>query len=151
MYMSPSYCTTWPSLVLARFRFLLDHVWDPCCSICQFSTSTRVVLQLDHVSLLHWTSCRIFIGLCIHFFILLRVMMLSVHVLYFYTSTWLDNFLPRVRILIAHVSYSGQFMCHALVGPRVAFLFDHVAYPGSTACMTNYIRKVIGDRHYCTD
>ena len=66
-YVSPSYCTTWPSLVLARFRFLLDHVSVPCCSTCQFSNGTHVVLQLDHMSLLHWTSCHIFIGPCGHF------------------------------------------------------------------------------------
>ena len=46
-YVSPSYCTTWPSLVLACFRFLLDHVL--CCG---------------HVSFLHWTMWHIFIGPC---------------------------------------------------------------------------------------
>jgi hypothetical protein len=62
-YVSPSYCITWPSLVLAHFRFLLDHVSCSCCSTCQFSMDTRVVLRLDHVSLLHWTMWHIFIGL----------------------------------------------------------------------------------------
>ena len=66
-YVSPSCCTTWPSLVLARFRFLLDHVSVCCCSTCLFSTSTCVMLQLDHMSLLHWTTCRIFIGPCVCF------------------------------------------------------------------------------------
>ena len=66
-YESPSYCTTWPYLFLACFRFLLDHVSFPYCSTCQFSTSTRVLLSLDHVSLLHWITRRIFIGPCLHF------------------------------------------------------------------------------------
>jgi hypothetical protein len=61
-YVSPSYCTASPSLVLARFRFLLDHVLAPCCSTCQFSIGIRVVLRMGHVSLLHWTMCLIFIG-----------------------------------------------------------------------------------------
>ena len=61
-YVSPSYCTTWPSLILTRFRFLLDHVSGPCCSTCHFYIGTCVVLRLSHVSLLHWTMCRIFIG-----------------------------------------------------------------------------------------
>jgi hypothetical protein len=61
-YMSPCYWTTWPSLVLAHFRFLMDHLSGPYCSTCQFSIGTRVVLWLGHVSFLHWTMCRIFIG-----------------------------------------------------------------------------------------
>ena len=61
-YVPPSYYTTWSSLVLACFRFLLDHVSCSCCSTCQFSMGTRVVLRLDHMSLLHWTMWRIFIG-----------------------------------------------------------------------------------------
>jgi hypothetical protein len=61
-YVSPSYCTTWPSLVLAHFRFLLDHVSCSYCSTCQVFMGTHVVLRLDHVSLLHWTMWRNFIG-----------------------------------------------------------------------------------------
>ena len=61
---------------------------------------------------------------------------LSVHISYFYSAIWLDDILPRVGFLIAHVSCSGYFMCHALVPPRVAFLFDHVAYSGSTVWST---------------
>jgi hypothetical protein len=59
-----------------------------------------------------------------------RVAVLSVHVLFFYSAMWLDDFLPRLGFLLAHVSCPGYFTCHALVRPRVAFLFDHVAYPG---------------------
>ena len=66
-YVSPCYWTMWLSLVLARFRFLLDHVLGPCCSTCHFSIGTCVVLWLGHVSLLHWTMCRIFIGPRVHF------------------------------------------------------------------------------------
>jgi hypothetical protein len=97
-YVSLSYCTMWSSQVLARFRFLLDHVSVPCCSTCQFSTATRVVLSLDHVSLLHWTTCHIIIGPRIRFlfdhvsrccpstcriFIRLRGLTISFHVLDF--------------------------------------------------------------------
>jgi hypothetical protein len=61
-HVSPCYWTTWPSLVLPHFRFLLDHVSGPCYFSCQFSISTRVMLRLEQVSLLHWTMCHIFIG-----------------------------------------------------------------------------------------
>ena len=66
-YVSPCYWTTWPSLVLAHFRFLMDHVSGPYYSTCQFSIGTRVVFQLGHMSLLYWTMCCIFIGPCAHF------------------------------------------------------------------------------------
>ena len=62
VYVSPSYCTMWLSLVLARIRFLLDHVLGSYYSTCQFSIGTHVVLRLSYVSLLYWTMCRIFIG-----------------------------------------------------------------------------------------
>jgi hypothetical protein len=131
-YVSPCYWTTWSYLVLARFRFLMKHVLGPYCSICQFSIGTRVVLRLGHVSFLHWTMCRIFIGphgrfLFDH---------VSRYVLVFDSATWLNDFLPRVRFLLAHMSCHGYFTCHALVRPCVVFLFDHVACPGSTTCPT---------------
>ena len=66
-YVSPCYWTTWPFLVLARFRFLMDQVSGPYCSTCLFSIGTRVVLRLGHVSFLHWTMCLIFIGPRGHF------------------------------------------------------------------------------------
>jgi hypothetical protein len=66
-YVSLCYWTMWPSLILARFRFLIDHVSGPCCSTCLFSIGTRVVLWLGHMSFLHWTMCHIFIGPCGHF------------------------------------------------------------------------------------
>ena len=95
-YVSPSYCTTWPSLVLARFRFLLDHVLVPCCSTCQFSTGTHVVLPLDHVSFLHWTTCRIFIGP--------RVCFLFDHVSRCCPSTCHVFIRPRGLTIFFHVS-----------------------------------------------
>ena len=135
-YVSPSYCTMWPSLVLAHFRFLLDHV---SCSYlfymlvfyghtCHVAVGSRVTSSLDHVAYFYWSTWP--------FLIRPRVMALSIHVLHFYSATWLDGILPRVGFLIAHVSCSGYFMCHALVPPRVAFLFDHVAYSNSTAWST---------------
>ena len=134
-YVSPCYWTTRPSLVLAHFRFLMDHMSGPYCSTCLFSIGTRVMLRLGHVSFLHWTMCRI---LLVHVAISYSTMCHdAVHPCFiFYSSTWLDDILPCVGFLIAHVSCSGYFTCHALVPPRVAFLFDHVAYSGSTAWST---------------
>ena len=127
-YVSSCYWTTWPSLVLARFRFLMDHVSGPCCSTCQFFIGTRVVLWLGHVSFLRGIMCHICIGP--------RGRFIFDDVLFFDSAMWLDGFLPRVGFLIAHASCSGYFTCHALVLPRVAFLFDHVAYSGSTTWST---------------
>ena len=96
-YMSPSYCTTWPSLVLACCRFLLDHVSGPYCSTCQFSIGTRVVLWLGHMSLLHWTKCH-----------------------FFYWSTSCDHNILNVFLLLNHMSRCCMFSCQYFIGPRVA-------------------------------
>jgi hypothetical protein len=117
-YVLPSYCTTWPSLILAHFRFLLDHVSVPCCSTCQFSTSTRVVLQLDHVSLLHWTMCRI----------------LLVHVSISYLTTCHNVVRPRVVFLYVHVAWWFPSMCWILNSPRVVALPIHVSCTGWFTC-----------------
>jgi hypothetical protein len=121
-HVSPCYWTTWPSLVLPHFRFLLDHVSGPCYFSCQFSISTRVMLQLEQVSLLHWTMCRIFIGP--------RGYFLFNHVSWCCRSTfrfWLDNVawrLPSVcQIFIStcvvpwlfHVSCTGWSSCHIFI------------------------------------
>ena len=105
--MSPSYCTTWPSLVLARFRFLLDHVLGPYCSTCQFSIGIWVVLRLGHVSLLHWTRCRIFIGP--------HGVTTIPHVSFFYSTMCLDDVHPHVGILLGHVSHCELPMCLSLI------------------------------------
>ena len=151
-YVSPSYCTTWPSLVLACFRFLLDHMSGPCCSTCQFSIGTHVVLQLGHMSLLHWSKCRIFIGP--------RGVTTIPHVSFFYSTTcldsvgprvsilldyvsclelptclfsnstmWQDRFVPRILFVLAHVPCHGCYMCHSLVRLCVRFLFNNVPVP----------------------
>ena len=134
-YVSPSYCTMWPSLVLARFRFIMDHMSGPYCSTCLFSIGTRVVLRLGHVSFLHWTMSYFYWPMW-PFCIRPCVTVLSVHVSFFYSATWLDDFLPHVGFLLAHVSCHGYFTCHALVHPCVTFLFDHVACPGSATYPT---------------
>jgi len=72
-------------------------------------------------------------------------MALSVHVLYFYSATWHDNFLPRVGFLIAHVQ------CHALVHLHVTFLFDHVACSVQPCAQQSIHHKVIQDCHSCKD
>ena len=110
----------WPSLVLAHFRFLLDHVWGPCCSTCQFSIGTRVVLRLGHVSLLHWTTCCIFIGPC--------GMTTIPCVSFFYSTMCLDTVRPRVDILLGHMSRPKLPMCLFLIRPHGRTDLYHVFY-----------------------
>jgi hypothetical protein len=135
-YVSPFYCTTWPSLVLARFRFLLDHMSVPYCFTCQFSIGTHVMLSLGHVSLLHWTMCRIFIGPHDRFLFDHVSRCYPSMFRFFYLATWLDDFLLCLGFLLAHVSCPGYFTFHALVHPCVVFLFNHVTCPGCTTCST---------------
>jgi hypothetical protein len=128
-YVSPSYYTMWPSLVLARFRFLLDHVLFPCCSTYQFSTSTRIVLPLDHVSLFHLTTCCIFTGLVSasylttrHYVVCPRVVFLYVHMAWRFPSTCQVFNSPRVVPWPIHMSFTGSSTCriswHVLILPR---------------------------------
>jgi hypothetical protein len=70
-YVSPCYWIMWPSLVFARFRFLIDHLSGPCCFTYLFSIGTRVVSG--------WVMCHFFIGLCVVF--------LLVHLLVLYSTT----------------------------------------------------------------
>ena len=118
-YVSPSYCITWPSLVLAHFRFLLDHMPFPCCSIGQFSTSTRVVLPLDHVSLLYWTTCRIFIRPCLRF--------LFDHASLRCPSTCHIFIGPHVHFLFDHVSRYYLSMCRIFIHPCGLTISFHVS------------------------
>jgi len=117
-YMSPSYCTTWSSLVLACFRFLLDHVLGPCCSTYQFSSGAHVVLQFDHVSLLHWTMCCIFISP--------RDVTTIPRVSFFYSTTCLDAVCPRVSILLGHMSRPELPTCLFLIQARGRIDLYHV-------------------------
>ena len=116
--MSPSYCTTWPSLVLARIRFLLDHVSSPSCSTCQFSIGTHVMLWLDHVSLLHWTMCHIFIGP--------RGYFLFDHESRCCPSTF--------RIFIQPYGYMTSFHVSDFNGPRVVSWLFYVSCTGLSMC-----------------
>jgi hypothetical protein len=125
---SPSYCTTWPylvlatwpSLVLARFKFLLDHVSGPLLfhmsvfywHTCHVAVGSRVTSLLDHMSYFDWSTWL--------FLIRPHVMALSVYVSYFYSATWFDDFLPCVRFLIDHVS--------CLPISRVMHWFIHVSH-----------------------
>ena len=117
-YMSPSYCTTWSSLVLACFRFLLDHVLGPCCSTYQFSSGAHVVLRFDHVSLLHWTMCCIFISP--------RDVTTIPRVSFFYSTTCLDAVCPRVSILLGHMSRPELPTCLFLIQARGRIDLYHV-------------------------
>jgi hypothetical protein len=135
-YVSLCYWTMWPSLILARFRFLIDHVsgpllfhmsvfyWHTCCVV----VGSRVISSLDHVSYFYWSMWP--------FRIWPHVTVLSIHVSFFNSATWLDGFLPRVRFLFGHVPCHDYFTYHALVRPRIVFLFDHMVFPGSTTCPT---------------
>jgi len=150
-YVSPSYCTTWPSLVLACIRFFLDHVSGHSCSICQFSIGTRVMLRLVHVSLLHWTMFRIFSGprgcflfdhvsrhcpSTFRFFIRPRGFTTSFHM-------W-DFNSPRVESWPLHVLCYGSSMCRNFIWSRGLSWFYRVEY-------NQFIIEVIRDHHYYTD
>ena len=121
-YVSHFYCTTWPSLVLARFRFLLVQVSGPCCSICPFSIGTRVVLRLGHVLLLHWTTYRIIIGPHVRSYLTTRhdavrpcVIFLYVHMAWWFSSTcWIFNS-PCVMPWSIHVAYTGWSTCRIFI------------------------------------
>jgi hypothetical protein len=129
-YVSPFYCTTWPSL--ARIRFLLDHVSGPYCSTCQFSIGTRVMLWLDHVSILHWTMCRIFLVHVAVSYLTTSHGAVRPHFVFLFGHV--ASRLPSTcRISIAHMSCPSYSTCHALVRSRVTFLFDHMACPDSTS------------------
>ena len=94
-YVSPSYCTKWPSLVLARFSFLLDHVSGPYCSTVSF--------PLAHVSCCGWVMCHFFIGPCVVFLLV----------------TWRDHNTPRVFLLLDHVSRCYTSACQYFIQPHV--------------------------------
>ena len=87
-YVSPSYCTTWPSLILARFRFLLDHMSGPF---------------LFHMSVFYWHTYRVAIGS--------RVTSSLDQVSYFYWSMWRDHNTPHVFLLLDHVSRCCTSAC----------------------------------------
>jgi hypothetical protein len=148
---SPSYCTTWLSLVLAPIRFLQDYVSGPCCSTCQFSIGTRVMLRLDHVSLLHWTMYHIFIGP--------RGRLLFDHELWHWpsmfrifirqrgltTSFHMSDFnSPHVVSRLFHVSCTGSSMCRIFIWSRGLSWFYRMEY-------NQFVIEVIRDCHYCID
>ena len=122
-YVSPCYWTTWSSLVLAHFKFLMDHVSDPVVP--------HVSFLLVHVSWCGWITCHFFIGPCGIF--------LLVHVVVSYSTMHHGTIHPRFAFLFGHVAWwhpstcwisnspcvcSGNFTCHALVPPRVIRLGD---------------------------
>ena len=146
-YVSPCYWTTWPSLVLARFRFLMDHVSDPCCSTCLFSIGTRVILRLGHVSFLHWTMCRIFIGphgrfvfdhvswCCPSMFCFLiwsHGLTTSFHVSDFYQPTCYAIAISRVEHWFIHVLHFYLITWPALVLPCAQQSIHHKSYSRSS-------------------
>ena len=81
-YVSPCYWTTWSSLVLARFRFLMDHMSGPL---------------LFHMSVFYWHTYHVAFGS--------HVISSLYHVSYFYWSTWSFLIRPRVTVLSVHVLF----------------------------------------------
>jgi hypothetical protein len=68
---------------------------------------------LDHVS--HFLLVHILVS-----YSTTRHHVVRPHFIFFDLTTWLDDFLPRLGCLVAHVC-PGYFMCHALVHPFVIF------------------------------
>ena len=94
--------------------------WTTYCfpSTCQFSTSTRVMLPLDHVSLLHWTMCLIFISP--------RGRFLFDHVSQRCSSMF--------RIFIRPRGFTTSFHVSDFNSPRVKSWLLHVLCTGSSTC-----------------
>ena len=116
-----------------------------------FSTGTRVVLQMGHMSFLHWTMCHIFIGprgrfvfdhvsrCCPSMFCFLirpHGLTASFHVL--------DFFSPRAMPWLFHVSSTGSSMCHIFIWSCGLPRFYHM--PNN-----QFVIKVIQDHHCCID
>jgi hypothetical protein len=151
-YVSPCYWIIWSSLVLARFRFLIDHLSGPCCSTCLFSIGTRVVLRLGHVSFLHWTMCHIFIGplACFVFNHMSRCcpsmfcFFLFGHVAWQLPSTCRIFISPRVVPWLFLMLCTSSFTCRIFIWSRGLPRFYHM--PNN-----QFITKVTQDRHCCID
>ena len=107
----------------------------PCCSICQFSIGTRVVLRLGHVSLLHWTKCRIFIGP--------RGVTTIPRVSFFCSTTCLDVVRPCVSILLGHVSCPKLAMCLFFIRPRGRMDLYHIFCLYGPTCPVVALTRVI--------
>jgi hypothetical protein len=129
-YMSPSYCTTWPSLV---------HVSSSYWTTCQVLVVLHVSFLLAHVSCCGWITCQFFIGPCVVF--------LLVHVAISYLTTShgvvrshfvflfghvASHLHSTCRISIAHMSCPGYSTCHALF----VHVSHHMACPSSTSWST---------------
>jgi len=150
-YVSPCYWTTWPSLVLARFRFLLDHVSAPVVP--------HVCFLLAHVSRCCWVTCHFFIRPCVVF--------LLVHVAVSYSTICHCAIRPCFVFLFGHMTWWLSSMCRIFISPHAVPWLFHVSCTGSSTCrifiwshglprfyhMPNnqFIIKVIQDNHYCTD
>ena len=104
-YVSPSYCTMWTPLVLAHFRFLLDHMSGPYSPTCQF---------------FYWHTGHVAVGPC--------VTSSLDQVSCFYSSTWRDHNTPRVFLLLDHVSRCCMSACQYFIGPRVTPRPAHMSF-----------------------
>ena len=134
-YVSPFYCTTWSSLVLARFRILMDHMSAPIVS--------HVSFLLAHVSCCGWVTCHFFIGPCVVFFIGPRGMTTIPCVSFFYTTTCLDAVYPRVSILLGHMSHPKLPTFLFLIWPRGRMDLYHVFCLYWPTCPVVAVTRVI--------
>ena len=86
-----------------------DHLWflhvlGSYWTMCWVPIVSHVSFLLPHMSCCGWIMCHFFIGPCVIFYwstwlflIGPRVTALSIHISYFYSTTWLLDFLPCVR------------------------------------------------------
>jgi hypothetical protein len=146
-HVSPSYCTTWPSLVLAHFRFF----WVPVVTYVSFLWA--------HVSCCGWITYHFFIGPCCVF--------LLVHVAISYSTTRHDTVRPCFEFLFGHVAWRHPSMRQIFNRPCVVLWLFHGSCTGSSTCRifiwscglfwfyyveyNQLIIEVIWDRHYCTN
>ena len=149
-YVSSCYWTTWPSLVLARFRFLVDHVSGPIVP--------HVYFVLAHVSCCSSITCHFFIGPCVVF--------LLVHVAISYSTLCHGVVHPHFVFWFGHVAWWLPSTCQIFISPCVVPWLFHMSCTRSSTCHifiwsrglprfyvlnNQFIIKVIRDHHCCTD
>jgi hypothetical protein len=93
------------------------------------------MLRLGHVSLLHWTKCRIFIGP--------RGVTTIPRVSFFYSTTCLDDVRLCVSILLGHMSRPKLSTCLFLIQPRGRMDLYHIFCLYWPTCPVMAITRVI--------
>jgi hypothetical protein len=111
-HVSSCYWTMWPYLILAHFKFVLDHMLGPCYSSSQFSIGTHVVLRSSHGSLLHWTMC----------------LFLLVHLAFPYSTTHHGAIHLRFVFWFGHVAWRLSSRCRIFISPCLMHWFIQVSH-----------------------